>query len=252
MNGHANGSGQGVVKPRKPETSRLFLVPVGLILGLLWVKACAALMLHLPPSSFGEGSPDTHLRGPRHLDGPPADVVQLQLWTQAGKLGATTNLGALRVRLRPDLSASSADFVREAATARCAGSIDRADEVAVRARFECSGAGAPQTAVAKGPCPPGVVRECPPDEPQCGCHGPLLRRGMVAWADGGTGPAFVVLGSEEEGAQKQFGNWHTIIGDVEGEASWTALDRLRALPAEQTHDGWLRPRSAAFRVTTAA
>ena len=103
MNGHANGSGQGVVKPRKPETSRLFLVPVGLILGLLWVKACAALMLHLPPSSFGEGSPDTHLRGPRHLDGPPADVVQLQLWTQAGKLGYS----AATATCVPLLSASS-------------------------------------------------------------------------------------------------------------------------------------------------
>jgi hypothetical protein len=73
---------------------------------------------------------------------------------------------------------------------------------------------------------------------------------MVAWADGGTGPEFVVVVKEQVGARQQFG--HTIIGEVEGGSSWRALDRLRSLPVVQTDDGWLKPRSAAFRVATAA
>jgi len=249
-------AGDNPVRRKQTEASWLMLMPAGLLLGVVFVQLCDALMLHAPSTGLDSAparsaSPDAGLQGPRHLDGPPADVVQLRIWTPSG------DLGALRVRLRPDLSASSADFVREAASMRCAGSIDRADRAAVHARFACAAAGAlPQTAVSRGPCPPGVppdpARKCPSGEPQCGCHGPLLSRGMVAWADGGTGPDFFVAAREEDDTPTKMGHGHTVFGEVEGDDSWAALERLRALPATQTDEGWLRPSSAAFRVATAA
>ena len=48
----------------------------------------------------------------------------------------------------------------------------------------------------KGNCPPeyeGVQQNCPSHDPQCGCHGPVMKKGMVGWAGGrGGGPDFFI------------------------------------------------------------
>merc|ERR1712176_1219432 len=53
----------------------------------------------------------------------------------------------------------------------------------------------------QGPCPAGVDpdinrkqgRKCFPHDPNCGCHGPIMLPGMVAWAGGaGGGPDFFI------------------------------------------------------------
>mgnify|MGYP004300881927 CR=1 FL=1 len=31
-------------------------------------------------------------------------------------------------------------------------------------------------------------RKCPSHDPQCGCHGPIMSKGMVGWAGGSAGP----------------------------------------------------------------
>uniref|UniRef100_A0A7S1FX07 PPIase cyclophilin-type domain-containing protein n=1 Tax=Corethron hystrix TaxID=216773 RepID=A0A7S1FX07_9STRA len=41
-----------------------------------------------------------------------------------------------------------------------------------------------------GPCPDPHFTpssNCPPHDPECGCHGPVMTRGMVAWAAGSAG-----------------------------------------------------------------
>jgi len=46
-----------------------------------------------------------------------------------------------------------------------------------------------------GPCPiENYVpeNECPKHDPDCGCHGPVMTRGMVGWAGGGSGPDFFI------------------------------------------------------------
>jgi hypothetical protein len=46
-----------------------------------------------------------------------------------------------------------------------------------------------------GPCPIDDYvpkNECPKHDPNCGCHGPVMTRGMVGWAGGGSGPDFFI------------------------------------------------------------
>ena len=54
----------------------------------------------------------------------------------------------------------------------------------------------PRTRITKGDCPRGAKldpkRKCFAHDPQCGCHGPIMTQGMVAWAGGGTGPDFFI------------------------------------------------------------
>ena len=46
-----------------------------------------------------------------------------------------------------------------------------------------------------GPCPIEHYKsklKCPPHDPNCGCHGPIMTKGMVAWAGGAHGPDFFI------------------------------------------------------------
>lgn len=46
-----------------------------------------------------------------------------------------------------------------------------------------------------GPCPEENYKpknKCPSHDPNCGCHGPIMTKGMVGWAGGGGGPDFFI------------------------------------------------------------
>ena len=46
-----------------------------------------------------------------------------------------------------------------------------------------------------GPCPVKDYKpelDCPSHDPECGCHGPIMTKGMVGWAGGGEGPDFFI------------------------------------------------------------
>ena len=63
-----------------------------------------------------------------------------------------------------------------------------------------SAAGAYLPRVVKGDCPAGAnadrSRKCPSHDPNCGCHGPIMSKGMVGWAGGSSGPDyFIYLGT---------------------------------------------------------
>ena len=62
----------------------------------------------------------------------------------------------------------------------------------MQGRINCGGSGAAPPRVVKGDCPAGVVpdgkRACPKHDPNCGCHGPIMSKGMVGWAGGSAGP----------------------------------------------------------------
>ena len=82
---------------------------------------------------------------------------------------------------------------RFAATHQCGGELYRSEkDFLVQGRISCGGSGAAPPRVVKGTCPAGVVpdgkRACPKHDPNCGCHGPLMSKGMVGWAGGGAGP----------------------------------------------------------------
>ncbi|GMI22890.1 hypothetical protein TeGR_g6881 [Tetraparma gracilis] len=85
-----------------------------------------------------------------------------------------------------------------------------------------------------GACPPGSAAPgggCPEHDPGCGCHGPVMRQGMLAWAGGVAGsppgaPAhcFIYTGA---GPAKWWRNEHTVFGEVaEG---WDVVEELEKL-----------------------
>ena len=39
-------------------------------------------------------------------------------------------------------------------------------------------------------------RRCFEHDPNCGCHGPIMTRGDVGWAGGGTGPDFFIVDTD--------------------------------------------------------
>jgi len=141
-------------------------------------------------------------------------------------------IGDLTIALRPDLSADSASFMRAAAAALCPGQLYRSESFLMQGRIACDGA--VPTVVNKGPCPADTkvdaTRHCPSHDPQCGCHGPIMTRGMVGWAGGSSGPDFFVYTGHDPATH--WSHDHTIIGEVAEEESWTTLDMLHRLPAK--------------------
>ena len=105
----------------------------------------------------------------------PQDVVVLQLRVA----GSTAPELRLSLRLLPQHSQSSVDWVRQAAKAGCVGELYRSERgFLVQGRINCDAKRTEvSTTVVKGSCPPGVKpdpnRRCPSHDPNCGCHGPI-------------------------------------------------------------------------------
>lgn len=141
----------------------------------------------------------------------------------------------LNIALRSDLSASSSDYWKEAASLGCAGQLYRSESFLMQGRIACP---ALKTKVVKGSCPEGVApdpsRQCPSHDPQCGCHGPIMTRGMVGWAGGGTGPDFFVYTGTAPAVH--WAHDHTVIGVVD-EQGMRALEQLHALPTKANSPG---------------
>ena len=141
----------------------------------------------------------------------------------------------LHIALRSDLSASSADFWREAAALGCLGQIYRSESFLMQGRIACP---ALKAKVVKGSCPEGIApdlsRHCPSHDPQCGCHGPIMTRGMVGWAGGGSGPDFFVYTGAAPASH--WAHDHTVVGMVD-EQGMRALEQLHALPTKANSPG---------------
>ena len=141
----------------------------------------------------------------------------------------------ITLRLLPENSAESVAFLREAGGAACRGELYRSESFLVQGRISC-GAGATRTKVVKAGCPAGVTpdrgRRCPSHDPHCGCHGPIMTRGMVGWAGGGGGPDFFVYTGRDPATH--WAHDHTVFAVVEDEASWATLDAIAALPTQNT------------------
>lgn len=115
---------------------------------------------------------------------------------QRDVLVISTQLGDIRVVLRPDLSAGSVDYIRTLVQSnkcdRC--SFYRADGRGILQGIMKNKEIATNTEL--GPCPPGyesVKNDCPAWDKNCSCHGPIMERGAVAWAAGQAGgPDFFI------------------------------------------------------------
>ncbi|KAL7467980.1 hypothetical protein ACHAXS_008205 [Conticribra weissflogii] len=92
-----------------------------------------------------------------------------------------------------------------------------------------------------GPCPLSSTereeyeskrRTCPEHDPNCGCHGPVMTKGMVGWAGGGGGPDFFV--NTHEAPVQWWEMQHTVWGEVRDEESFGVVEKIYNLPAHLT------------------
>ena len=70
--------------------------------------------------------------------------------------------------------------------------------------------------------------KCPDHDPQCGCHGPIMTKGMVGWAGGGGGPDFFI-----NTFKKPVDWWemqHTVWGMIRDEKSMKVVESAYDLP----------------------
>ena len=119
------------------------------------------------------------------------DILVLSLTQQQQQ-----QLGEIRIVLRPDLSKGSVEYIQKLVNFnkcdRC--SLYRADQRGILQGI-MKNANIP-TNTERGPCPEGlseVKNDCPDWDKQCGCHGPIMTRGAVAWAAGQAGgPDFFI------------------------------------------------------------
>mmetsp|Transcript_7720 Transcript_7720/g.16790 ORF Transcript_7720/g.16790 Transcript_7720/m.16790 type:complete len:264 (+) Transcript_7720:27-818(+) len=87
-----------------------------------------------------------------------------------------------------------------------------------------------------GPCPdPNHQHQekCPKHNPYCGCHGPIMMKGMVAWSHHtgmGGGPDFIITTSEKP--MTGWGGHHTVWGEIRDEESFTVVDGAEDLPID--------------------
>lgn len=176
----------------------------------------------------------------RNVPPKPAGIVSKET------LVLSTDVGDIRIVLRPDLSQESVDYVKQlalvqGACGRC--SLYRAEKPGILQGILAAKPDTkalPLSTVRKGACPPGyesVANECPEWDGHCGCHGPTMTRGMVGWAAGDTGPDFFIDAYRQPATW--WGTQHTVWGELQDDASFAVLDVVWTLPAhvagELTH-----------------
>jgi cyclophilin family peptidyl-prolyl cis-trans isomerase len=145
----------------------------------------------------------------------------------------STKHGKLKIVLRPDLSKESVEYIRQIVNEnkckRC--NLYRAEKPGILQGIIDGGLDM-DAKVTKGKCPPGFEskkQECPAHDPQCGCHGPIMTKGMVGWAGGDTGPDFFI--DSYERPAKFWGNQHTVFGQIRDDASFAVIEKIYELPA---------------------
>ena len=149
--------------------------------------------------------------------------------------------GSIRINLRPDLSAESVAYVRRVVQSRSCSAdscrLYRAERPGILQGILKSGADV-QPPIAPnevfGACPDEYKsdkQDCPPHDPSCGCHGPVMVHGMVGWAAGTSGGPDFFIDTYDKPA-KHWGNQHTIWGFVDDPGSLDTIQRYWDLPVK--------------------
>ena len=127
----------------------------------------------------------------------------------------TTSMGTLKIVLRPDLSPESVDYIHQLvkhvsqSNQPCRNCrLYRAEKPGILQGILRHPNVAPSTTL--GSCPSGfdtVKNDCPKWDANCQCHGPVMTKGMVAWAAGKSGPDFFI--DNYPSPAKWWGTQHT-------------------------------------------
>ena len=159
--------------------------------------------------------------------------------TEKTFLTLITKHGNIHIRLLPDLSPESVEYIQNLFRQK-----QTEDEPCQKCQFYRSEPhfllqgilqGSHNVKLpSKGPCPAAYLnrqQDCPPHDPSCGCHGPTMTKGMVAWAGGGNGPDFFVNTYDEP--VEWWGQQHTVWGIVEAPADLEWMeDKLLTMPVK--------------------
>jgi len=89
----------------------------------------------------------------------------------------------------------------------------------------------------KGDCPEEYAetqQDCPAHDPKCACHGPIMTKGMVGWAGGGTGTDFFI--NTYEKPAKFWGNQHTVWGQITDDESLALITKIFEKPVTAKGD----------------
>mmetsp|Transcript_12255 Transcript_12255/g.16035 ORF Transcript_12255/g.16035 Transcript_12255/m.16035 type:complete len:305 (-) Transcript_12255:11-925(-) len=148
----------------------------------------------------------------------------------------STDLGPIRITLKPEYSKETAEYIRDVVSTgkcdRCA--FYRAESQGILQGIIKSNILSVPTE--RGSCPKGledVPNNCPAWDTQCGCHGPILERGYVAWAAGKTGPDFFI--DDYRKPAKFWGTQHTAWGQIEDDQSLNVIQKIWTLPAKKNN-----------------
>lgn len=160
-----------------------------------------------------------------------------------------TKHGDIRIRLRPDLSEGSVDYIYKLVASygegqRCLHcNLYRSEQQGILQGIMENKKVVPVNTVL-GTCPDDdesslsaskIKNNCPEWDQDCGCHGPIMTRGAVAWAAGQAGgPDFFIDGYKEPA--KFWGTQHTNFGRIDDAKSFDILDHIFSLPTKVKGD----------------
>eukprot|EP00533_Pseudo-nitzschia_delicatissima_P016755 CAMPEP_0197283674 /NCGR_PEP_ID=MMETSP1432-20130617/25052_1 /TAXON_ID=44447 /ORGANISM="Pseudo-nitzschia delicatissima, Strain UNC1205" /LENGTH=330 /DNA_ID=CAMNT_0042750667 /DNA_START=69 /DNA_END=1060 /DNA_ORIENTATION=- len=152
-----------------------------------------------------------------------------------------TKHGNIKITLRPDLSQGSVDYIYKIVESyggngkRCMHcNFYRAEKPGIIQGIMANKEVVPVNSV-RGSCPPGaasVKNNCPEWDEHCGCHGPVMTRGSVAWAAGDSGGPDFFIDAYPNPAD-WWGTQHTNFGFIEEPASMKIIDGIFELPANE-------------------
>jgi hypothetical protein len=152
----------------------------------------------------------------------------------------TTKHGNIKITLRPDLSQGSVDYIHSLVESyggndqRCMHcNFYRAEKPGILQGI-MEHKGVVPTNEVRGSCPLGsekVDNDCPKWDQHCGCHGPVMTRGAVAWAAGEAGGPDFFIDAYPDPA-KWWGTQHTNFGFIEDDTSLEIIDVILELPIE--------------------
>lgn len=154
----------------------------------------------------------------------------------------TTKHGAIKILLRPDLSEGSVRYLhqmleKDVVCHRC--NFYRAEKPGILQGVMAHRDVTPNDV--RGKCPEdgsaaAVHNKCPEWDADCGCHGPVMTKGSVAWAAGQAGGPDFFINNYNKPATF-WGTQHTNFGSIVvgggDDGSFDVIERIFALPVRK-------------------
>jgi len=146
-----------------------------------------------------------------------------------------TKHGDLRIELRQDLAPESVEYIEQivegAKCERC--NFYRSEKDLLLQGVMETPLWQKNIILGKCPIPPDEYKpivDCPVHDKSCGCHGPMMTRGMVGWAGGGGGPDFFIVTYKKP--VDFWDHWHTVWGELD-EESIAIVEKMHTLPSHK-------------------